>query len=76
MSTADCLEPMPLGEEEGAEEGAGLGSLHKPLEGLGDDDKLITSNGDAADDDVGHNDLKLKPGKQFNMIFGSFSGYF
>ena len=55
MSTEDCLESMPLDED-------GLGGLRKPLEGLGDDDKLITSNGDAADDDgVGHNDLKLRP---------------
>ena len=58
MSTADCMEPILEEDEDGAEDG--LGSLHK---GLGDDDKLITSNGDADDNDdhVGHNDLKLKP---------------
>ena len=60
MSAEDLLEPMNLDGEDGnrAGGGDGLESLGKPLEGLGDDDKLITSNGDAG---VGHNDLKLRP---------------
>ena len=62
MSAEDLLEPMNLDGEDGNRDD-GLDSLGKPLEGLGDDDKLITSNGVAADDDdgVGHNDLKLRP---------------
>ena len=57
MSAEDLLEPMNLDGEDGNRDD-GLESLGKPLEGLGDDDKLITSNGDAG---VGHNDLKLRP---------------
>ena len=62
MSAEDCLVSMPLGGEDGAADDS-LGGLRKSIEGLGDDDKLIASNGDAG---VGHNDLKLKPGMEFN----------
>ena len=56
MSAEDCLNPLPLDDDDGVS-----GGLQKPLEGLGDDDKLITSNGVDDDAGVGHNDLKLRP---------------